>query len=75
METLGERLRGLRAEKGVTQQQVAAAVGVNKSAVSFWELDINEPKATYIKKLADYFDVTCDYLLGAENEDGSKVRT
>lgn len=73
METLGEKLRTLRDAKRKTQAEVAQAIGVHKSSISFWELDINEPKAGYIKKLAQYFGVSADYLIGLENEDGTKI--
>ena len=73
MKTLGEKLRALRLEKNKTLTEVAEAIGVNKSAVSFWELDKNEPKASYIKKLAAYYEVSTDYLLGVESGDTSKA--
>ncbi len=61
-------MRELRNEKGKTLIEVAKAIGVNKSSISFWELDQNEPKASYIKKLAIYYEVSADYLLGLEEE-------
>lgn len=42
METMGERIRALRQARGMTQEQLAAAVGVTKSAVSQWESDLTE---------------------------------
>ena len=62
--SLGVRIRELRIEKGLSQPQLAELIGVAKSAISFWENDINEPKANYIIKMAKCFNVTTDYLLG-----------
>lgn len=64
MKDLGSRIKELRIERGLTQPQLAKMVGVTNAVISFWENDVNEPKASYIKKLAQCFNVTCDYLLG-----------
>ena len=40
------------------------AIGVTQKAIDFWEKDINEPKASYIIALAQFFGVTSDFLLG-----------
>jgi len=64
---LSKNLYNLRKEKGVSQQSLAKASGVTQKAIDFWEKDINEPKASYIIKLAEYFAVTSDYLLGIED--------
>lgn len=70
METLGNRIKQLRKEKQLTQPQLADALNVSKSVISFWENDINEPKASYMVSLASFFKVSTDYLLGIESEDG-----
>lgn len=54
----------------MTQPQLADALNVSKSVISFWENDINEPKASYMVSLASFFKVSTDYLLGIESEDG-----
>ncbi|MBE7074530.1 MAG: helix-turn-helix transcriptional regulator [Clostridiales bacterium] len=64
---IGERIKELRKELGISQQTVAKAVGVDKRAIIFWEQQINEPKASYIVELAKFFNVSTDYLLGLEN--------
>lgn len=61
---LGQRIKELRLEKQISQNKLAIAIGVDKRAVIFWEQGVNEPKASYIKKLAEFFDVSADYLLG-----------
>ena len=66
MEKLGETIKELRIERGLTQPQLAKLVGVSNGMVSVWENNINEPKASYVKKLATVFGVTSDYLLNME---------
>ena len=62
-----KRIKELREEAGLNQTQLAAQIGVSRKAVEFWEKGINEPKATYIYRLAVFFDVSADYLLGLDN--------
>lgn len=67
MKTLGERLRLLRAEKKLTQQQVADKIGVSKSSVLYWERDENTPKHDSLMALVRSLNTSVDYLLyGAE---------
>ena len=63
---IGKRIRELREEKGINQKKLAQEIGVAQSAISQWESGVNEPKASYVLYLAEYFDVTADYLLGRE---------
>lgn len=67
MESLGARIRRLRVEAGLTQPRLAEMVGVSKSVISFWENDVNEPKASNIKILVKCLEVSADYLLGLED--------
>ena len=64
MFNLGETIKSLRLEKGLTQPQLAEMIGVSKGMISVWENNINEPKASYIKALAQALEVSADYLLG-----------
>lgn len=66
METFGLRLRELRHEKKIGQIQLAKEIDVGKSIVSLWEKDECEPTLSRLKALAEYFDVTIDYLAGLE---------
>lgn len=63
---IGEIIKELRTERDLSQQKLAEAIGVSQKAVDYWERGINEPKASYIVRLADFFEVSCDYLLGKE---------
>ncbi|MFG6357426.1 MAG: helix-turn-helix domain-containing protein [Acetatifactor sp.] len=60
----GERLAFLRREKQITQEQLAQAVGVTNQAVSKWESGQSYPDITLLPRLAAYFQVTVDELLG-----------
>lgn len=48
-------------------------LNVSNAAICKWENGINEPKASYIYKLAQYYGVSSDYLLGLEDDFGQKV--
>ena len=61
------RPKELRIERGFSQQKLAMEIGVTQKAIDFWEKGVNEPKASYIIKLATFFKVSTDYLLGMEN--------
>ena len=63
---IGEKIKELRKEKGLSQAELGKSIGVSQKAVDYWERGINEPKASYIIKLAKYFNVSADYILGIE---------
>ena len=71
MENLGETIKLLRRSFELTQPQLAERIGVSKGIISIWENNINEPKATYVKKLCDFFEVSADYLLGRSDDFGN----
>ena len=60
---IGENIRALRREKGVTQEQLAESIGISFQAVSKWENGITLPDITLVPMLAAYFGVTTDRLL------------
>ena len=64
MKDLGEKIKSLRLEKDLTQTELAQELGVSKGIISIWENNINEPKATYIQRIALFFGISADYLLG-----------
>ena len=63
---LGEKLKALRMEKGITQEQLGEIFGVSAQAVSRWENDTADPDISLLPGLAIYFDVTVDALLGMD---------
>lgn len=64
MEKFTERLKELRQEKGLSQEQLAKATGFSNSAISYWETGERIPNALAIITLAKFFGVSTDYLLG-----------
>lgn len=63
--TIGERLKDLRVERKLTLEQLAAEVSISKSALGKYELDNGKDISPYsILLLADYYGVSCDYLMG-----------
>ena len=65
----GLRLKTLRKQAGLTQQQLAAQLGITKSVVSFYELQARSPSPEVLAKLAVIFHVSADYLLGLDNRE------
>ena len=64
MDGFGERLRRLRKERDITQGQLAEVIGVVPSAVGKYErIPQSYPSVEALMKIADYFDVSIDYLL------------
>lgn len=63
--TMGERLKDLRTAQKLTLEQLAAEVGISKSALGKYESDNGKDISPYsILLLADYYGVSCDYLMG-----------
>ncbi|MCC0684099.1 helix-turn-helix domain-containing protein [Clostridioides sp. ZZV14-6345] len=64
MNSISEKLKYLRDLKKLTQKEVANSIGVTTSAYGFYEQGKRTPSPELIVKLAEYFNVTTDYLLG-----------
>lgn len=73
MDIFVNRLNKLLKENNITKYRLAKELGVSKQAVLWWCDGINEPKISYLQKLAIFFDVSADYLLGLEDETGAKT--
>jgi transcriptional regulator with XRE-family HTH domain len=61
-------LRDLRRSKRLTQSDLAAVLGTSTSAVGNWELGLREPDFQMLQRIAEYFHVSTDYLLGLTKE-------
>ena len=66
MVDFGERLKKLRIEEGMTQQQLADRLRVTKSVISYYELQERYPSPEILIKMASIFHVSCDFLLGID---------
>ena len=54
----------LRKERGITQKQAAADLGISQAQLSHYEKGIRECSLAFVVQVADYYGVSCDYLLG-----------
>lgn len=63
------RLKELRKSKRLTQSDMASFIGVNQNTYSYWENGKTKIDNETLEKLADYFNVSVDYLLGREESD------
>ena len=61
-------LSKLRREKGLSQRQAAAELGVSQALLSHYENDSREPRLEFVIKICDYYSVTTDYMLGRTRE-------
>lgn len=69
--TFADKLQTLRKTNNLSQDQLALELGVSRQSVSKWELGDSMPDVAKILQLADYFQVTTDYLLRDEMETSS----
>ena len=56
--TVGERIKELRIEKGLSQSELAKNIGVSQKAIDYWERNVNEPKSSYVISLVRFFEIT-----------------
>lgn len=64
MKVFGDRLKELRCERRLTQQQLAKELKVSGNTVHSWETDKQEPSMTTLLKLSEIFNVSLDFLFG-----------
>ena len=69
IQIIGERLKELRLKKGLTQRVVAENMGVSKPIMSQYESGQRLPSIPKLIRLADYFNVSLDYLCGRTEEE------
>lgn len=65
---LPERMKELRKEKNLRQEDAASALGLSLSAYCRYELGKREPGASMLETIADFYGVSVDYLLGRKDE-------
>ena len=68
MKILAHRLKELRESRRIYQRELADLLGLSFRGYQNYETDQAEPKLTTLIALADYFDVSVDYLLGRTND-------
>lgn len=70
---LNENIKKLRLLRSLSQVELAKALNVSKQCVSNWENDNILPSIEMLVKIADYFDVSTDYLLGLDDKKSISV--
>lgn len=71
--TFGERLIELRKSKNYTRESLAEKLEISKYTLRNYELSVNEPGSSFLKRVSDFFDVSIDYLMGM-TEEKEKIR-
>lgn len=61
------RIKECRKNNGISQKYLALTLGVTSASVCLWEKGVNTPSTEYVKKMAEIFGVTTDYLLGVDH--------
>ncbi len=69
---IGERIKELREQKKWSQEELATKLGITQDSISLWEKNKRTPNTQYIIALCNIFEVSCDYILGYENEENVK---
>lgn len=69
-EAFSKKIKKLRMEKGLSLEQLATALGINKSRASMWESNGTVPRDEVLIAISKYFNVSIDYLLGNEGMEG-----
>lgn len=63
---LGHRLKEKRKEKSLTQKDVADKLGIGRTTYAMYESENRDPDTDTLQRMADFFEVTTDYLLGRD---------
>lgn len=66
-----DKLKELRLESGLLQKEVAQSIGVSPQTYCYYENGINKPDPEMLIKIADFFEVSVDYLLGRSDDSGN----
>lgn len=74
MKVFQERLRELRKSKHISQQKLAEVLNTSNSSICDWECGRSQPDLETLANISVFFDVNSDYLLGLEDETGTKIR-
>ena len=67
-----EKIKELRKERGLTQKQLAYFLQISQSVLCDYENAKSEPTVNVLIRLCNFFKVSADYIIGLENEDGTK---
>ncbi|GAA3402045.1 helix-turn-helix domain-containing protein [Paenibacillus hodogayensis] len=68
MARCGDRIAYLREKRGLTQEELSVKLGISRAALSHYETNRREPDYDTLKNIANFFDISLDYLLGRTND-------
>lgn len=63
----GKRLKQLRNERKIGQNKLSKDLNISNASISYWENGLQEPTASALFKIAQYFNVSIDYLIGLKD--------
>ena len=66
MQKYGEFLKNERVSRKLSQEQLAKEIGITQQAISFYENNINEPSISICERLADFYGISIDELIGRD---------
>ena len=69
---MGDRIAELRSNAHMSQFQLAKVLGIGTSTLGMYETNKRKPSPKVLKRIADYFNVSTDYLLGRSNNEKEK---
>lgn len=75
MNTLGQRLLGLRKNKKLSREALGEKIGVSKTSIKNWEDNENAPKLEYLQLISDYFSCSVEYLTDGISSGGDNFET
>ena len=67
MDIFAKRLKEIRMEKGLNRSQLAKGLSVSEVTISRWERLLRIPNIVDLKKIAEFFNVSADYLIGLQD--------
>lgn len=73
MSVLGDRIKHLREQASLSQKRLAESLGISNVQLSRYETGDRKPDPDTIRQIADYFDVSVDYLLGRDTPSSSRL--
>lgn len=76
MKKYGEYLKAERILRNLSQEKLAKEIGITQAQISYYEKNINEPSISICERIADFYGITVDELIGRDEiktqEDGKK---
>ncbi|MDF2713183.1 MAG: Xre family transcriptional regulator [Paenibacillus sp.] len=68
MNRCGDRIAHLREKRGLTQEELSNKLGISRAALSHYETNRREPDYETLRNIANFFDISLDYLLGRTSD-------